>query len=157
MTDLNAVHEATEVLQSHELPQEVSMSVVSLSTDFVPTPAMIRFRDALVITPTTRHSIQRVCRQAGLHEKTYFKWVERWGNSFKKWVWNEIEGMRFEARIRLEVIGMDRAGSDYRYWSKMMDILSREDTVPTPATGNLETIQRITAQYTLEEKKEDRL
>lgn len=152
------VHPETETPESETLAVDNvtnEAAVPQSSLNFEPTVDMLKFRDTLIRTEAMRQGLREVCRQAGLHEETYNKWVLRYGDNFKKWISSQW-GMRKQSGLfQLLSIGLEKASTDYSYWRDMVKLFSEDDSISPGAMGNLETIQRITAQYTLEKKKED--
>lgn len=147
-----------------ETPKEETLSVDNVTNEaivpqsspsFEPTTDMLKFRDTLIRTEAMRQGLHEVCRQSGLHEDTYNKWVLRYGDNFKKWISYQW-GMRKQSGLfQLLSVGLEKASTDYNYWRDMVKLFSEDDSISPGAIGNLETVQRITAQYTLEKKKEE--
>ncbi len=122
-----------------------------MSPEFEPTSDMLKFRDVLVRTDAMRQGIHQVCRDAGLHEDTYFKWMSRYGEPFKQWISKQWAMRKQAGLLKLLSIGLSKAETDFNYWAKMIDLFGKDDAIaPAP---NWQEVQRITAQYTLEKKK----
>lgn len=142
-----------DVLEVQNVTNEAA-PVLSLSQEFEPTPDMLKFRDTLIRTDAMRSGVREVCRMAGLHEDTYYKWSLRHGEVFRKWIGQQW-GMRKQAGlIKLLEIGLARAEHDFEYWEKMVELFGRDDMIAPSPANNWEAVQRVTALYTLEKQKE---
>lgn len=122
MSVSQVVHEVAEASKTAESGRDGYLSVRNTLGNFVPTPAMLSFRDALLRSLTPHRGISAALRAAGLSDNTFWVWTQRYP-AFKNWVLLEWEDYSMTLKMQLLAIGEEKMQTDFKYWAKMVDVL----------------------------------
>ena len=80
-----------------------------------PTPAMQVWLDAAIRSDSD--SITKISEESGLDRKNWYKWIK--DDNFLLWYKREWDKRIASESWKLDKIGLNKAGNDFKYWESM--------------------------------------
>lgn len=94
---------------------------VTKEQPFKPTPAMIVWLDKS--KELMSGNVTEISEACNISRQTWYRWWEN--NDFKRWFNRNWESYLMFNNWQLDLIGLRKAETDYRYWAFMQDKIGR--------------------------------
>lgn len=88
---------------------------VTKTDEFQPTPAMVVWLDTAAKSITG--NVSEISKECNISRQSWHRWMR--SGEFREWFKKEWEKALAGVAWKLDVIGLQRASEDYRYWETM--------------------------------------
>jgi len=90
---------------------------ITKNDNFQPTPAMTIWLDTAIQNVIANTS--EIAKKCNISRQTWYRWVK--DDEFRRWFKEEWEKQLSQMSFRLDIIGLQKASEDFRYWKAMQE------------------------------------